>query len=119
MNKRIIIYIVVIIVILVAVFFSQQAVSRTIGKNLISAATSQASAYLTKSANLAIPSIGSEIGKQLQNGEGAIQNIVESAKEKISDAEKNIENYFSGIKNAVTGKSSNNCPTPTSETSTK
>ena len=97
-DKKIIIYIIVIIIILVAVFFSQQAVSRGIGKNLISAVTSQTSAYLAKGTNLVIPDIYSKVSEDVKSGGEAIQNVVDQAKQKISDAEKNIENYISGIK---------------------
>jgi len=118
-NKKIIIYIIVIIVILTAVFLSQQAYSRFIGKNLISAATNQASAYLAKDTNLVMPTIYSKIGENVQSGGEAIKNILDQGQQKISDVQKNIENYFSGVKDAVAGKSNNSCPTPTSETSAK
>ena len=104
MNKKIIIYIIVIIIILVAVFFSQQAVSRRVGQTLVSAATNQLSAYLAKGPNLAIPNIESKINDGLASGEAAIKNSIDQGKQKISDAEKNIQNYFSGIKDAVAGK---------------
>ena len=110
MQKKIILYIILIIVILVLVFLSQQAYSRAIGKNLISAATSQVSAYLTKGTHLVMPNIGSEISSQAQNGGAAIQNAIDQGKQKISDTEKNIQNYFSGIKDAVEGKTTTSCP---------
>lgn len=111
-DKKIIIYIVVIIVVLIGVFLSQQAISREIGKNLVSGATAQASNFLAKGTSLAMPNIDSEVSKiseQLQNGGGVIQNTVEQTKEKISDAGKNIENYFTGIRDAVAGKNTNTC----------
>ena len=109
MNKKIILYIVLIIIILVLVFLSQQAYSRAVGKNLISAATNKVSAYLTKSTSSAVPNITTKINSQIQNGGAAIQNGINQEIKKVSDVGKNIQNYFSGIKNAVEGKTSTNC----------
>ena len=116
-NKKIIFYIILIIVVLVLVFLSQQAVSRSIGGNLISAVTNQASAFLAKGTNFsipAIPNVFSNITNQVQSGGEAIQNTINQTEQKISDTQKNIENYFSGIKDAVTGKENNNCTVPAS-----
>jgi hypothetical protein len=62
-----------------------------------------------------------KITDQLQNGGEVIQNSVDQAEKNISknisDAQKKIENYFSGIKDAVLGKetqqeNTGNCPCP-------
>jgi len=110
MNKKIIIiYIIILIVILLVVFASQRVASVSFVHKLIPAVTNPASAFLSKGTNLVIPSIYSKIGQDVQNGGEAIQNVIDQGKQKISDAQKNIENYFSGISDAVQGKTDNTC----------
>jgi len=119
MSKKLIFYIVLIIVILVAIFFSQQAYSGVFGKKLISAATNQASALMAKGSNSAITGIYSKISEEVKNGGETIQNVINESKQKISDAEKNISNYISGISDSILHPGeNNNCPTtPPTQTS--
>ena len=64
---------------------------------------------------MAVSGISENVTGGLKNGGEAIANSANTVKENISDAGKNIENYFSGIKDAVTGKENNpntcQCPT--------
>lgn len=116
MNKRIIIYIIAIIIILVAIFFSQQAVSSKVGKNLISGATAQTSAIMAKGSNLGISSAYSKISESIQSGGEMIINEINQAQQKISDTQKNISNYFSGISNSILHPGeNNNCAVPTTK----
>jgi len=118
MQKKIILSIVMIIVVLVIVFLSQQTYSKKIGKNLISAATSQISTYLAKGSIPGLTGISSKINDQIQNiqsGGATIQNGIDQTKQKISDTEKNIQNYFSGVANSLAGK--NSCVTQPTTTS--
>jgi len=163
MNRKILIYIIVIVIILVAVFFSQQAYSRDIFKNVLSymskyggaslmgafgtnnSATNSStvdnnatsasaandssvdsfklpvSAYdslntktapsvsltITDKVKMAISGISESVTGGLKSGGQAIANTVSNVKENISTAENNVVNYFSGISNAVQGKTNN------------
>jgi hypothetical protein len=125
MSKKPIFYIILIIVILVLVFFSQQAVSGKFNQTLFSTVANQAQAYLAKGSNWVIDSIYPKISKEVQNGGEVIQNEVNRAKQKVAEVKeatenipKKIESYFSGIKNAVTGNTNNNCTVPTTQTPT-
>lgn len=113
MNKKIIIYIVAIIIILTAVFLGQQAYFKNTGKTLISAASSQASAYLAKGASWVTSKIYPKINEEVQSRGGAIQSAVEKTKQKVSESiTEKIGNYFSGIANAVEGKTNTNTTCP-------
>jgi len=101
-NKKLIFYIVLIIVILIFVFLSQQVYSRWVGKNLISGATSRASAYLAKGSDWVMSGIYPKISNQLKSGGDAIQTKANQTKQNnFSDAAKKIGNYFSGIANSI------------------
>ena len=105
--------IIAIIVILVVVYLSQQPYFGGFGKTLVSDATNKAQAVLTKGYNSAMSAIMPKISNPIHNGGEVIQNGVNGVKQKISDTQKNIQNYFSGIQNAVEGKSNSSCPTQT------
>ena len=120
MQKRLIAYIIAIIVVLVVVFLSQQAYTRGIGKTLISDATDQIKAYTAKGSNWVMSNVYSKISTEVQKRGDVIQNEINQTKQKVTeDIPKQIENYFSGIKDAVAGKNNNSCSTQPTETPTK
>lgn len=109
-------YIVIIIVILIIIFLSQQAYLQGTGNNLISDATDQASAYLTKGSNWVTSQIYPKISGEVQNRGDMIKNEIAQEKNKISEniLEK-TKNYFSGVANSVLHPGTpQNCPTQTS-----
>jgi len=121
MNKKIIFCIILIIVILVFVFLSQRVYSWEIEKKLLSDAANYAGAYLAKGSNWAISSIYPKINGEVKNGGATIQKGIDQAQQKVSEGSQNIgtqvENYFSGITNAIQGKDTSVCPPTTSQTS--
>lgn len=105
-------YIIIIIVILLVVFLSQQAYSREAGKGLISAATNQAQAYLSKGSNWVMSNVYPKIGGEVQKREDQIKTETDQTKKNVSEnVGKKIKNYFSGVANSILGKSNNNCQT--------
>jgi len=115
MQKKLIFYIILIIVILAAVFFSQTAYSRLFGQALISGVTDKASAYMAQSSVSVVSGAYSKLSDNIRSGGETIKNTVDQTKQKISDAGKNISNYFSGIKESILhpGENNNCPPTPT------
>ncbi|MCX6724016.1 MAG: hypothetical protein NT155_02445 [Candidatus Staskawiczbacteria bacterium] len=110
MQKKFIIYIVAIIILLGVVFLSQQAYSQATGKTIISAAANQVGSYLAKGSNWVMSGIYPKIDEQVKSGGETITNAVNQEKQKVSeDIGKKIENYFSGIANAVAGKNNTTC----------
>jgi len=69
---------------------------------------------VVEKAKMATPSIPEKVAEGLKSGGEVIVNSVNGAKENISNAGKNIINYFSGISNAIQGKENNSstcqCP---------
>jgi predicted PurR-regulated permease PerM len=121
MNKKLIFYIILIVIILVLVLLSQQVYSRLIAKTLVSTATDQIKAYLSKGSNWAMSNIYPKISGEVQKREGMIQTEVDQEKQKISDnIVTQIENYFSGVSNSILhpGQTNNNCTTQPAQTST-
>ena len=114
MQKKFIIYIILIVVILVLVFLSQQSYFKNMGKNLVSAATDRAKSYLTKGSAVVTSDIYPKISTEVEKRGEDIKNSVDQAKQNVTESiGKKIENYFSGIKNAVAGKANDNCPVQT------
>jgi peptidoglycan hydrolase CwlO-like protein len=108
MSKKIIFYIILIIVILVFVFFSQQVYSNKIGNEIVQIMTQKATGFIAKGTGASVSGFFSKIGQEAQNrGEGVI-DAANEVKENISDQIKKVENYFSGISNAIQGKT-NTC----------
>lgn len=111
-RKKFIFYTILLIIILVLLFLSQQAYSRWIGKNLVSAATSQASEYMAKGSNWITSNIYPKISGAVQKRGEVIQNEINQTKQKVTeDIPKKIGNYFSGIANSIAGKSNDSCAT--------
>jgi hypothetical protein len=109
-------YIVFIAIILVFVFLSQQIYFKNVGQNLISAATSQGQAQLSKGSNWANANIISKIMPATQNGGETIKTT--DNKKEINNSSENIlkktENYFAGVANSITKPGTpQNCPAVT------
>ncbi|MCX6721858.1 MAG: hypothetical protein NTY04_01570 [Candidatus Staskawiczbacteria bacterium] len=114
MEKSFLFSLVGIIIVLAIAFFSQQAFSRGVGNSLISGATDQIKAYVSKGASMAISAIYPKISGEVQKRGEAIKSEVNQQKENIANnisenIGKKISNYFSGISNAIQGKENNNC----------
>lgn len=61
-----------------------------------------------------VSQVPGKVIETIQNGGATIQNGINQQIENISAAEKNIENYFTGIKNSIVNPgANNNCTTPT------
>lgn len=99
MNKILAVCITAIIVILILILMSQKVNSWTFGNNLIFNLSNQAKAYIS--------AIYPKIADQVESGGEVIKNSFDQTQQNISDTGKNIENYFTGIKNAISGK--DNC----------
>jgi hypothetical protein len=114
--KGLIKYIIVIAIILVVVFLSQQAYSRGVGGNLISAAADQVGAYLSKGSGWVMSNIYPKISGEVQKRGDIIKTEVNQEKQKVAeDLGKKIQNYISGVANSLTGQA-NNCPSQPSQT---
>ncbi len=118
MNKKVIFSILAIIIILGAVYFSQSKNNGGFMQNLVSGATDQAAAYLSKGAEWATSKIYSKIDSQVQERGESIQTGIDATKEKISETTDGVKNYFSGIAESVVNPNANTenscqcqCPT--------
>jgi hypothetical protein len=118
MEKSFTIYTVIIIFILLVVFSSQQAYSRGVGKNLISAAANQAGAYLSKGADWVMSNVYPKITGEVQKRGDMIKTEVKQEKEKVSEnILTKVGNYFSGVANNVLHPDqNNNCQTAACQT---
>jgi len=68
--------------------------------------------YITSHVSPIISNFSENITEGLKNGGEIITNSINTVKEKITEEiPKKIENYFSGIKDAVQGKNNDNCTT--------
>ena len=60
----------------------------------------------------AVSEVPEKVGQSIKSGGESVINSINNTKEKISDTEKNISNYFSGITNSIlSSPQNNNCPT--------
>ena len=108
-------YILIIAIILIVAFFSQQVVSGGFAKTFVYDYASKAKATLSKGYNsIAQKTISKadEVGGQVASGGEAIKQGVEEKKKDITEnISTKVSNYFSGIGNALVGKSTaDNCP---------
>lgn len=64
-----------------------------------------------------VSGVSEKVGESIKSGGEAIQNEAIQAQQNISDAEKNLQNYFSGISDAIQGKENNSssCQCPASQ----
>lgn len=115
MEKKIIFSVIVVVIILVGVFFSQQAYSRGVGKNLISDATSQAKTVLAQGTNWAMSNIYPKITGEVKARGDIIKKEVGQEQKKVSEnIGQKISDYFSGVANAIVHPGNpQNCPAPT------
>jgi predicted PurR-regulated permease PerM len=120
MQKSFIISIIAIVAILAAAFLSQQAYTKALGNNLISAATNQVDAYATKGSAWVMSNVYPKITGEVQKRGAIIQNEVNQEKQKVSEnIGQKIQNYFSGITNSILHPGqTNTCPTPAPTTTT-
>lgn len=113
-TKKILLCIAGIAVILAVVFLSQQAYSRGVGGNLISAAANQAEEYMAKGSGWAMSAIYPKISGEVQKRGDMIKNEVNQAKQTVTeDLGKKIGNYFSEVTNSILhpgqNQTTNNC----------
>lgn len=95
-------YILAIVVILLVAFLSQKAYAWKSGKDIISATTEQATAYLTKGSNWAMDTIYPKVTGEVKKRGEIIKTEVKTEKQNVSEniGEK-ISNYFSEVGNSI------------------
>jgi len=111
-KKQLIKYAIIIIIILIVLFLSQWAYSSRFIKPLISNATDQVGAYLSKGSSWVVSTIYPKISGEVQKRGDIIKNEITQEKQKVSEnIGTKIENYFSGIKNSILNPGQpSNCP---------